>query len=102
MNTSLGHEEWDNRILSFDGEDYVCVGLAVDKSEIASGKIFYLLKDAEVDVTIITGEVWVPLAQSFLAIEALDGVSEFRQINMTGNWSIDAPEPKHDIHIDME
>ena len=93
--------QWDNRILDFDGEDHVCIGRTKENSPEAYGEIFYVLDKVPVGVTMVNDEVWVPLAQSFLALEALNGNPIFIQISSTDNWSVDAKEPteKHTIHL---
>lgn len=96
--------QWDNRILDFDGEDYVCIGRATRNSLKAQAYLMYELEKADVEVTMINDELWVPLARAFFAMEALRGNPMFCQISMAGDWSVDAPVPddKNDLRIGSE
>ena len=96
--------QWDNRILDFDGEDYVCIGRVVRNTDKAHAYIMYELEKASVDATAIDDEMWVPLARAFFALEALKGNPMFCPISMAGDWSVDAPVPddKNDLRIGSE
>ena len=103
-NKAQDNRQWDNRILDFDGEDYVCIGRAVRNSPKAQAYLMYELEKASVEVTMFNDEIWVPLARAFFAMEALWGNPMFCQISLAGDWSVDAPVPddKNDIRIGSE
>ena len=71
INKAQDDRPWDNRILDFDGEDYVCIGRAVRNSPKAQAYLMYELEKVSVDATMINDEMWVPLARAFFAMEAL-------------------------------
>ena len=98
------NRQWDNRILDFDGEDYVCIGRVVRNTFKSKAYIIYELEKADVDATAFDDEIWVPLARAFFAMEALKGNPMFCQISLTGDWSVDAPVPddKNDLRIGLE
>lgn len=103
-NKVQGVRQWDNRILDFDGEDYVCIGRATRNSLKAQAYLMYELEKAAVGVTMIDDELWVPLSRAFFAMEALRGNPMFCQISLVGDWSVDAPVPddKKDLRIGSE
>ena len=100
-NKAQDDRQWDNRILDFDGEDYVCIGRAVRNSFKALAYLMCELEKASVDATMINDELWVPLARAFFALEALRGNPMFCTTSMAGDWSVDAPVPddKNDLRI---
>ena len=103
-NKVQGVRQWDNRILDFDGEDYVCIGRATRNSLKAQAYLMYELEKAAVGVTMIDDELWVPLSRAFFAMEALRGNPMFCPISLVGDWSVDAPVPdaKNDLRIGSE
>lgn len=96
--------QWDNRILPFDGEDYVCIGRVVRNTFKSKAYVIYELEKASVDATAFNDEIWVPLARAFFAMEALRGNPMFCQISLAGDWSVDAPVPddKNNLRIGPE
>jgi hypothetical protein len=100
-NKAQGARQWDNRILDFDGEDYVCIGRTARYSLKANAYIMYELEKASIDVTMINDEVWVPLARAYFALEALKGSPMFCQISTMGDWSVEAsvPDDKNNFQI---
>ncbi len=93
MREDQSHKEWDNRILEFDGEDYVCIGRVVRNTFKSKAYVIYELSKASVVATTVNDEIWVPLARAYFALEALKGNPMFCQINLAGDWSVDAPVP---------
>lgn len=92
INKAQDDRQWDNRILDFDGEDHVCIGCVVDSTLKAHAEISYILEKVSISATMICDEIWVPFAQLFMALEALDGVPVFYKNNSEENWSVNAPE----------
>lgn len=99
MGAEQSHKEWDNRILEFDGEDFVCIGRTFERSLKAEAEISYQLAKVSVELIGINDEIWVPLAQLFMALEALNGNPVFCKNDSDEDWSVNAPVPKRTLYL---